>query len=372
LKVPPLDLAAERAELAGEIEAAMGQVLESGAFILGETVKSFEHAAAGYLGAGHAIGVANGTDAMILAMKAAGVGPGQEVVTTPFTFFATIEAIIHVGAKPVFVDIDPDTFNLDPGALWDAITPKTTAVLPVDLYGQPADLDEIGKIARQRNLLVIEDAAQAFGAEWQGRKIGAISDLTCFSFYPTKNLGAYGDGGMVTTNSPNLAREVTLLRGHGESRRYEHELVGFNSRLDALQAAVLHAKLPHLDRWNETRDRLALNYSEELLQVDGVRVPGRMPYVKHVWHQYTIRVLEGRRDAVKAALAEAGIASQVYYPIPAHRQRALAHLEVPRGALPEAEKAADEVLSLPIYPQLGEDRQGVVIDTLTEALKIAV
>jgi len=372
VKVPPLDLAAERAELAGEIETAIARVLESNSFILGETVRAFELAAVDYLGAGHAIGVANGTDAMILAMKAAGIGPGQEVVTTPFTFFATVEAIIHVGAKPVFVDIDPDTFNLDPGALWDAITPRTTAVMPVDLYGQPADLGEIGKIAAQRNLLVIEDAAQAFGADWLGRKIGAISDLTCFSFYPTKNLGAYGDGGMITTNSADLAREVSLLRAHGQSRRYEHERIGYNSRLDALQAAVLSAKLPHLDRWNETRDRLALNYSEELLRVDGVCVPGRMPHIRHVWHQYTIRVAGGRRDQVKAALAEAGIASQVYYPVPAHRQLALAHLEIPRGALPEAEKAADEVLSLPIYPQLGEDRQGLVIDTLTEALKIAV
>jgi dTDP-4-amino-4,6-dideoxygalactose transaminase len=350
MNIPMVDLKIQYESLRDEIESGFRQVLETTHFILGPQGRSLEAEVAAYCGVQHAIAVASGTDALHLALRAAGIGPGDEVITTAFTFIATAEAISHVGAEPVFVDIEPASFNIDVNLIEAAITPRTRAILPVHLFGQPVDLEPIAALCRKYNLKCIEDCAQSFGADYGGKKMGSFGDFGCFSFFPSKNLGCYGDGGMIVTDSDDLAHTVRVLANHGSQERYHHAVIGYNSRLDELQAVVLRAKLPQIDRYNQARRRNAALYTERLRDWEG-RPPVADGKGTHVYHQYT--VLTQRRDAVHKALAEAGIASAVYYPIPLHRQEIyrerFAHV-----SLPVTEAAAAQVLSLPMYPELTE------------------
>ncbi|MGQ9756203.1 MAG: DegT/DnrJ/EryC1/StrS family aminotransferase [Desulfotomaculales bacterium] len=370
MKIPVLDLTRQYNTIRKEIDAAVARVLSSGRFILGSEVEAFEQEVAEYLGVRHAIGVASGTDALLLSLRALGIGPRDAVVVPSFTFFATAGVVHNVGATPVFVDIDPHTLNIDPRNVEERLATdptlraKTKAIIPVHLYGQMADMDEIMAIAREYELFVIEDAAQAIGAEYRGRKAGSIGHLGCFSFFPTKNLGAYGDGGMVVTNDDELAERVRMLRVHGARPKYYHHLVGYNSRLDALQAAILWAKLPHLPEWSAARQRLAARYDELLREIVGLVLPYRATDRTHIFHQYTIRVLGGKRDALRAYLAEQGIATEVYYPLPLHLQPCFRHLSYREGDLPESERASREVLSLPMFPELTEEEQGYVAEEI--------
>jgi dTDP-4-amino-4,6-dideoxygalactose transaminase len=351
-KVPLIDLAREARALGTEIREAVEEVLRSGQFVLGPRLEALEREVARYLGVRHAVGLNSGTDALILALEALGVGPGDEVLTTPFTFVGTAEAIRRVGARPVFVDIDPDTFNLDPRLVERALGPRTRAILPVHLFGHPAEMDPLLEIARARGLRVLEDACQAFGASYLGRKAGSLGDAATFSFYPTKSLGAYGDGGMITTDYDAVAEAARELRNHGSLDKYRTSRVGYNSRLDEIQAAILRVKLPHVDRWNETRREMARRYSEALSSVRGVRAPVEAPYAHHIYHQYTVRLGSGVREAVREKLLAAGIATSVYYPVPLHR---LAPYRMSSTPLPHAERACEEVLNLPLGPTLRED-----------------
>jgi len=344
-----LDLSAQYKELKSEIDAAVARVLESGQFVLGSEVAALEEEFARYSGAQYAVGVNSGTSALHLALLAAGIGPGDEVVTTPFTFYATVAAIGYIGATPVYVDIDPSTFNIDVRRMEAAITQRTRAILVVHLYGQPADMDPILDIARRHKLAVIEDAAQAHGAEYKGRRVGAIGDLGCFSFYPTKNLGAAGEGGMVTTNNQEYARTLSLLRNWGEERRYHPVLKGFNYRLPAIQAAILRVKLKRLEQWTDARRALAAEY-DRLLQDTSVTTPPTLPDTRHVYCLYTIR--SENRDELQRGLAAAGIQTAIHYPTPIHLMPAYADARYKAGDLPEAEATARTVLSLPLYPQL--------------------
>ncbi len=364
MNIPMVDLKGQYEQLKNEIEAGWRQVLETTHFILGPQGKALEQEVAAFCGVKHAIGVASGTDALHLALRAAGIGPGDEVITSPFTFIATAEAISYVGGVPVFVDIDPQTFNLDVRLIEAAITERTRAILPVHLFGQPADLAPIADLCRRRGLRLIEDCAQSFGARYQGKMTGAWGDLGCFSFFPSKNLGCYGDGGMVVTNDDELAAAVRVYGNHGSKVRYHHSVIGYNSRLDELQAVVLRSKLKHLERYNEQRRRNARLYSERL-QGKGVQPPVEDGKGVHVYHQYTI--LSDRRDTVHKALADAGIASAVYYPIPLHRQEV--YLQQYAGvSLPVTEKIASQVLSLPMYPELTEEQIGRVCQVVLGAL----
>jgi len=333
-------------------------VLRSGRFILGPEVEAFEREVAEYLGVKYTIGVNSGTDALVIALRALGIGPGDEVITTPFTFFATAEAISLVGAQPVFVDIDPVTFNIDPALIPAAITPRTKAILPVHLYGHAADMDPILEIAKQHGLKVLEDVAQAFGGAYKGRKLGALGDAGAFSFFPTKNLGGFGDGGLIATNDPDVAETAKMLRAHGARKKYHNETLGYNSRLDALQAAVLRVKLRYLDTQNARRRHVAARYGEALGGVEGLVLPSEQPYAYHVYHQYTVRVLHGQRDALRARLAEAGIGTMIYYPVPVHRLPVYAY---PQGTLPLAEQAAQEALSLPMGGMLEEESVSFIV-----------
>ncbi|MGB9790951.1 MAG: DegT/DnrJ/EryC1/StrS family aminotransferase [Thermacetogeniaceae bacterium] len=363
-KIPVLDLKPEIESLWDELISAVEGVLKSGQFIMGPNVKAFEEEAAAYLGVRHAIGVNSGTDALVIALQAAGIGEGDEVITTPFTFFATAEAVSRLGATPVFVDIDPLAFNINPELIEQAVTPRTKAILPVHLYGQAADMDPIMEVAKKYGLKVIEDTAQAFGGEYKGRKLGTIGDAGCFSFFPSKNLGACGDGGLIATNDDEIAEKARMLRVHGAKKKYYNEMIGYNSRLDELQAAILRVKLPHIDEWNEARRRAAQRYNELLKDVPGIVPPYEAPYAKHVYHQYTVRVLNGKRDQVREYLAQQGIGTMVYYPVSLHKLPVYADNNC---SLPEAEKAAAEVLSLPIWPELSEKIQNVVSKFLKEA-----
>ncbi len=348
-----LDLASEYRELRTEIDAAVARVLGSSQFILGPEVAAFEEEFAAFCDAQYAVGVNSGTSALHLALLAAGIGPGDEVITVPFTFFASVAAIEYSGATPVYVDIDPGTCNLDARKIESAITERTRAILAVHLYGQPADMDPILEIARRRNLVVIEDAAQAHGAEYKGRRAGSIGDLGCFSFYPTKNLGAAGEGGIVTTNNPEFARKLQLLRNWGEDRRYHPVLKGYNYRMPALQAAILRAKLPSLDSWIEIRRALAAQY-DRLLERAAVSRPVALAGVRHVYCLYTIRA-EGR-DALQRGLESAGIQTAVHYPSPIHLMPAYAEARYKLGDFPVAEACARTVLSLPMHPYLTADQ----------------
>ncbi|NPA93751.1 MAG: DegT/DnrJ/EryC1/StrS family aminotransferase [Chloroflexi bacterium] len=349
IRIPIYDPRPEIEALWDEIHAAIDRVLRSGRFILGPEVEAFEREVAEYLGVKYAIGVNSGTDALVIALRALGIGPGDQVITTPFTFFATAEAISLVGAQPVFVDIDPVTFNIDPARIPAAITPRTKAILPVHLYGHAADMDPILEIAREHGLKVLEDVAQAFGGAYKGRKLGSLGDAAAFSFFPTKNLGGFGDGGLIATNDPQVADLARMLRAHGARRKYYNEMLGYNSRLDALQAAVLRVKLKHVDEWNRRRREVAARYQKALGKLEGVILPREMSYAYHVYHQYTVRILHGRREEVRRRLTEAGIGTMVYYPVPLHRLPVYAW---PEGSLLHAERAAREVLSLPMGGKL--------------------
>jgi dTDP-4-amino-4,6-dideoxygalactose transaminase len=361
--IPVLDLSPQLQALRSELDAAIARVLESGQFIMGPEVSAFEAEAARYLGVKHAIGVNSGTDALVIGLRALGVGPGDEVLTTPFSFFATAESISMVGAKPVFVDIEEDSFNLDPGKLEAAITEKTRAIMPVHLYGRPADMDAVLEVAARHGLRVVEDCAQSFGARHQGRQTGTLGDVGAYSFFPSKNLGAYGDGGLVVTDDDAVADMARMLRAHGAKKKYHNEILGYNSRLDSLQAAILRVKLPHVDAWNEGRRTAAARYNALLEGVPGVIPPTLTE--GHVFHQYTVRLPGANRDAVQARLEAAGVSTMVYYPVPQDR------LPVYAGHYPEnpvSDRLALEVLSLPIWPEIAESVQRRVTDELMRAL----
>ena len=347
--IPYADLKAQYHSIKTEIDAAIANVLESSAFILGKEVAAFEQAFAAYCGARHAMGVNSGTSALHLALLAAGVGPGDEVITTPFTFIATVAAVGYTGATPVFVDIDRCSYTIDVKQIEAAITPRTKAILPVHLYGQAADMDPILDIARHHNLVLIEDAAQAHGAEYKGRRTGGMGDLGCFSFYPGKNLGAYGEGGAVVTNNPEYAKTIRMLRDWGQSRKYYHDLRGFNYRLEGIQGAILRVKLQHLEAWTEARRANARIYSGQLAG-SGIGTPCEMPYARHVYHVYAIRV--PNRDRVFQHLNASGVQAGIHYPIPVHLQPAYRDARYKEGDFPVAESVAREVLSLPMFPEL--------------------
>jgi dTDP-4-amino-4,6-dideoxygalactose transaminase len=364
MSIPMVDLKVQYLALKEEIDRGVLEALEKTQYILGPNVAAFEEEAAAYLGVKHAIGVASGTDALHLALAAAGISEGDEVITTPFTFIATAEAIRYVGARPVFVDIDPKTFNLDPAKIEEAITPKTRAVLPVHLFGQPADMEAIEALCTKHDLLLIEDCAQSFGADVNGRMTGARGVLGAFSFFPSKNLGCYGDGGLVTTSSPQLVEAVRMLRNHGSKVRYHHSVIGYNSRLDEIQAVILRVKLKHISAYNEGRRRVAHLYSS-LLADTGVVTPFEDGKGTHVYHQYTL--LTDRRDAIMKALGDKGIASAVYYPIPLHRQDVFA-ADYGAVSLPVTESVAARCMSLPIFPEMTETQVREVVGVIKAAI----
>ncbi len=361
MQIPLVDLKAQYDTIQPEIDAAIRHVLESTGFILGPEVKAFERELAAFCEARHAIGVSSGTDALHLALLACGVGPGDEVITTPHTFIATAEAITMCGARPVFVDIDPRTYNLNPSQIEPHVTSRTRAIVPVHLYGQPADMDPILDIAQRCGLCVIEDAAQAHGARYKGKRVGGLGDVACFSFYPGKNLGAYGDGGAVVTNDDEIAARVRLLRNHGRREKYEHLELGFGNRLDALQAAILRVKLTRLEGWNARRRELAAKYTALLSTQEDIVTPFVPAWAEPVWHLYVVRVSD--RPGLQARLKQLGVATGIHYPIPLHLQPACRYLEYKPGDLPHTEKAAQEVLSLPLYPEL----HGKTIEQIVEA-----
>lgn len=363
--IPILDINAEVEALWGDLIPAIEGVLKSGQFIMGPNVSAFEDEIAAYLGARHAIAVNSGTDALVISLKALGLGPGDQVITSPFTFFATAEAISQVGAEPVFVDINPLTLNIDPALAEQAVTSRTRAILPVHLYGQAADMGALLPLARVRGLKVIEDVAQACGGAFWGQKLGTLGDAGAFSFFPTKNLGAYGDGGLIVTHDDAVADTARMLRVHGARRKYYNEVVGYNSRLDELQAAILRVKLAHLDRFNEGRRQVAERYRTLLEGHPDLILPAEAPFTTHVYHQYTVRVQGGKRDRVRQRLAGAGVATMIYYPVPLHQLPVYAHCS---AVCPRAEAAAAEVLSLPIWPQMEAEVQEQVCQALTEAL----
>ena len=380
LRVPSLDLSREYRAIGPLLLKAVETVFSSQNFIMGAQVAEFEGAAAAKCGVAHAIGCSSGTDALWLALEGSGIGQGDAVITTAFSFFATVSAILRAGARPLLADIDPETFNLDPASArlcLESAGPSTVrAILPVHLYGQTADWDGFALLKQQHPLLLIEDAAQAFGASWNGRQAGSLGDAAAFSFYPTKNLSAGGDAGMVTTGAESIAQRVGLLRTHGMRRRYQHDEVGWNSRLDTLQAAVLLVKLGFIDEWNAARRALAESY-RLLFERAGLADPGPYPQnglvrprtrssAMHVFHQYVIRVR--RRDQLKAFLRERGVESEVYYPLALHQQPALRSLGYPTGAFPESERAAAEVLALPIFPQLTLQEQEIVVAAIADFL----
>ena len=359
--IPFLDLKAQYRSIQAEIHAAVESVLTSGQFVLGDEVARFEEEFAGYCQARYGVGVNSGTSALHLALLAAGIGPGDEVITTPFTFVATVAAIRYTGARPIFVDIDPESYTLDVAQIDSRITARTRAIVPVHLFGQPADMEPIMEIARRNGLRMIEDAAQAHGAAYRGRRVGSIGDMGCFSFYPSKNLGAYGEAGMVVTGDPDCAALISKLRNWGEDGKYNHVLRAYNYRMEAMQGAILRVKLRHLEAWTETRRARAALYSRLLAGV--VSTPKEMPGVRHVYHVYTIR--SPRRDSLRAALSEKGIQTGIVYPVPIHLMKAHADLGYKPGDFPEAERAAGEVLALPIYAELSEAQVRTVADAVT-------
>jgi dTDP-4-amino-4,6-dideoxygalactose transaminase len=357
-----LDLKAQYQSIKPEIDAAIASVLDSSQFVLGSEVAGFEQEFAAYCGTSECIALNSGTSALHLALLATGVGPGDEVITVPFTFVACVAAILYAGARPVLVDVDPHTFTISPAAIEAAITPRTKAILPVHLYGHPADMDPILEVARRHRLVVIEDAAQAHGARYKGRTAGSLGDIACFSFYPTKNLGAYGEGGAITTSNAEYAQKIRLLRDWGQDRKYHHLLRGFNYRMEGLQGAILRVKLRHLDHWTKARRAAASKYNR-LLSDCGVEIPTEMLWACHVYHVYTVRT--GDRDGSRAALEAEGVQTAVHYALPAHLQPAYSDLGYSRGAFPQSEKAAKEVLSLPIYPEMTDAQIQKVAQALT-------
>lgn len=367
MNVPLLDLRAQYATLREEMRAAIDRVMESQHFVLGHEVEELERELADYSCVRYAIGCANGSDALLLALMALGIGADDEVITTPYSFFATASAITRLGARPVFVDINPQTYNIDVTQIEAAITERTRALIPVHLYGQCAEMDAISELSARRNLPVVEDAAQAIGADDGERRAGSIGAIGCFSFYPSKNLGGAGDGGMVTTNDDALAERLRLLRVHGGEKRYYHRVVGINSRLDALQAAILRVKLPHLDSWSDGRAGKAAVY-EQLFTDAGLKENIQTPYVRddvrHIYHQYVIRA--ERRDELFEHLKAHGVGTDIYYPVPLHMQECFGYLGYSAGDFPEAERAARETLALPIYPELSAAQQQYVVEVIDD------
>jgi dTDP-4-amino-4,6-dideoxygalactose transaminase len=371
--IPFVDLKAQYAGIKDEVNVAIQGILESCQFTLGSEVAAFEEEFATYCQAQYGIGVNTGTSALHLALLAAGIGPGDEVITVPFTFVATVAAIYYTGATPVFVDIDPRTFTIDVEAIEGAITERTKAILPVHLYGQPADMDPILDIAKRHGLIVIEDAAQAHGAEYKGRRVGSLGDMGCFSFYPGKNLGAYGEGGMVVTSNAEYTRTIRMLRDWGAEQKYHHVLKGYNFRLEGIQGAVLRVKLRHLEKWTEARRAAAAHY-DELLSDSGVQTPEAMPYARHVYHVYAIRTQQ--RSEWQQALQDKGIQTGIHYPIPVHLLPAYADLGYSKGDFPHSEQAANEVLSLPMFAELSRAQCQEVCEAVTmlanqEAVELA-
>ncbi|MEG3438679.1 DegT/DnrJ/EryC1/StrS family aminotransferase [Pannus brasiliensis CCIBt3594] len=366
-KIPPVDLARQYRTISEEVGIAVLDVLGSGRYIGGETVSEFERQFARYHGTSDCVSCNSGTDALYLALRALGIGPGDEVITSPFTFIATAETITMVGATPVFVDIDLDTFNLDVTKIEAAITANTKAIVPVHLFGQSVNMSAVMEIARSRGLFVIEDCAQATGAEWDGQKVGSIGDIGCFSFFPTKNLGGCGDGGAIATNNPELAALIRMIKEHGSKVRYVHEAIGVNSRLDAIQAAILQIKLKYLDLWNDRRAEVARRYDELLQPLPNITLPSALVGGKHVWNQYTILV--ENRDRVREGLLERDAISMVYYPIPLHLQPVYQSLGYRKGQFPVSELAAEKVLSLPMFPDLTLEEQQQVTLALKDCLE---
>jgi dTDP-4-amino-4,6-dideoxygalactose transaminase len=366
MKVPMLDLSEQYQELRTEVIDVLDQVMGSSRFILGDNVKKLEEDVAKYSNVAYGIGCGNGSDAIHIALQAMGVGPGDEVITTAFTFFATGGAIVRAGAKPVYVDIDPVTFNIDPEKIEAAITENTKAIIPVHLYGQMADMERISEIAKKHNLGVVEDAAQAIGAKHNGKTVGELGSAATYSFFPTKNLGAYGDGGMIVTDNADIAEKSRVIRVHGSKPKYYHHVLGYNSRLDELQAAVLNVKFPHLDRWSDLRREKASTYTSLLKEKLGdlVVTPVEKDGNHHVFHQYTLRV--ENRDELQNYLKEQGVATMVYYPLPLHVQPVFADLGYKEGDLPETEKAAKEAISLPMFPELKTEQQEYVVAKIAE------
>jgi dTDP-4-amino-4,6-dideoxygalactose transaminase len=365
MKVPFLDLKAHHAPLIEKFERAIGEVIESSAFAGGPFVERFEEEFAAFCGSSYAIAVGNGTDALWLTLLALGIGEGDEVITVPNTFIATAEAITYCKARPMFVDVDPDTFTMNPGELEKSLTRRTKAIIPVHLFGQPADMDPVLEFARANGLFVVEDAAQAHGAEYKGRKAGTMGDAGCFSFYPGKNLGAFGEAGAVVTNDPELRKQIQMLRDHGQSRKYYHATMGWNCRMDGIQGAVLSIKLGHLDEANSLRRKHALEYNQAFAGIDEVLTPFEAKYARHVYHVYAIRVQE--RDAILRHLQEKGVGCAVHYPVPIHLQVASRNLGYTKGAFPIAESLADEFLSLPMFPELTEVQIEYVAHCVSQA-----
>ncbi len=362
--VPFVDLKVQYRSIKPEIDAAIARVLDTGQFVLGDEVAAFEREFAAYCGVAHGVAVNSGTSALHLALLAAGVGSGDEVITVPFTFVATAAAIGYTGARPVFVDVDEQSLTMDVSQIERAITPRTKAIVPVHLYGQPADMDPIRTVAARHGLAVIEDAAQAHGAAYRGRPAGSLGDLGCFSFYPSKNLGAYGEGGIVVTGNAALAEKIYILRDWGQQKKYQHEVRGFNARMDGFQGAILRVKLRHLADWTASRRRHALQYHERLAGT-GPTLPIEMPYATHVYHLYTVRTPE--RDGLQAALQAEGVATGLHYPIPIHLQPAYADLGLRRGAFPISERASGEVLSLPMFPEMTDAQMDAVVGAVQRA-----
>jgi len=369
--VPMIDLVEQYEAIRDEVRQVVDEVFQSQHFVMGAQVADFEKEFEAFVDTRHAIGCGSGTDALILALRALDVGPGDEVITSPYSFFATGSSIHLAGATPVFVDIDPETFNICADAVEAAVTSRTKAIVPVHLFGQCADMQPLWRIAVRHNLAIVEDAAQAIGARYAGRHAGVLGTIGCFSFFPTKNLGGAGDGGMLSTDDPDLAARLRRLRVHGDIGRYEHVEIGVNSRLDALQAAVLRVKLRHLDAWSQLRRENAARY-EQLFQEHGLseqlELPRPAPPCEHVYNQYVMRVRGGRRDELLAGLRDRQIGCAVYYPQPIHRQACFAHLGHQAGAFPEAERASAETIALPIYPELGAQRQQQVVSAIADVL----
>ncbi|EAW36205.1 DegT/DnrJ/EryC1/StrS aminotransferase family protein [Lyngbya sp. PCC 8106] len=377
-KIPPLDLGQQYKLIAQEVSLAVGKVLASGYYIGGTEVEQFEQQFGKYIGVSECIGCNSGTDALFLALRALDIGPGDEVIVPVFTFIATAEVVSAVGATPVFVDIEANTFNLDVNQVETAITSQTKAIIPVHLFGQSVNMTRLMAIARTHHLAVIEDCAQATGATWDGQKVGYIGDIGCFSFFPTKNLGACGDGGAVTTNDQAIAAKIRIIKDHGQSSKYNSAVVGINSRLDALQAAILNVKLRYLDQWNAQRDRIARRYHQLLGVVPGLILPQELPDGQSVWNQYTVRVMPRSsengsswifdRNVVRAQLQEQGISTMIYYPVPLHLQPLYQNLDDQPGQFPVAEQLCQEVLSLPIFPELTTVQQDCVIYAIKDCL----
>lgn len=372
MKVPLLDLTEQNQLLRPEIEAALGRILDTNGFILGGEVKALEDELAEYCGTKYAIGCASGTDALLLALMALDVTAGDEVITTPYSFFATVSCITRLGATPIFVDIDPETYNLDISQIEEKITEKTKAIQPVHLYGQCADMTALRRLAHKHRIPLVEDAAQAIGAEEFGMRAGSMSEIGCFSFYPSKNLGGMGDGGFMTTDDDDLARKLFALRVHGSEERYYHKWVGLNSRLDGFQGAVLRVKLPHLDKWSDRRKENADNYRELFTNAgitEQIGMPIERENVRHIYNQFVVRV-PGRRDELKAFLDGNDIGSDIYYPVSLHLQECFAYLGHAEGDFPESERASRETLALPIYPELKPEQQEYVVEKIAEFCKI--